>query len=275
MRPDTMPRMAEPSSTSHAPAIVMRGVQRDVDDLTTDPDQPNRVRLLDGVDLTVTAGGLTHIVGPSGSGKTTLIRLINRLDEPTAGTIDVLGRPVTQWAPRDLRRRVAMVFQEPTLIGMTVRGNLEAALSLSGRVDDAERRIDEAMKLAELDTALLDRTADRLSVGQKQRATLARALVTEPDVLLLDEPTAGLDPRTAEAMLDSLSALRDKRDLTIVMVTHHHDEAARLGGAVVVLIDGRVAARGDAATLLNDPPTGPVRDFLRGQHTRKTSGDTP
>ncbi|HXV76036.1 MAG TPA: ATP-binding cassette domain-containing protein, partial [Candidatus Polarisedimenticolaceae bacterium] len=193
----------------------MRGVSRRV------PAASGDARLLDGVDLALGRGEVLHIVGPSGAGKSSLIRLINRLDEPSGGRIEVLGRPLADWRVRELRRRVAMVFQESTLLGMSVRDNLTLPFELAREVpDDLDRRIDGWLERTELDREVLERDATALSVGQKQRVALARALIGEPEMLLMDEPTSGLDPRTAARLLDRVSELCRERRLTLVMVTH-------------------------------------------------------
>jgi putative ABC transport system ATP-binding protein len=162
-----------------------------------------------------------------------------------------------------------MVFQEPSLLGMTVRENLRLPFTLRGALPrDLGDRMDKAMKLAGLEGDLIDRDETRLSVGQKQRATLARTLMTEPDILLLDEPTSGLDPRAAEHLMESLGTLNKGRGLTVIMVTHRVEEAKQLGDRMAVLIGGRVAAEGEVSRLLSDPPEGPVREFLRGGNDR-------
>ncbi len=233
----------------------MRGVDRAVG------QDGNAKRLLTGIDLTIARNTITHIVGPSGSGKSSLLRLINRLDEPTSGTIEVLGKPSRDWPVRELRRRVAMVLQEPSLLDRTVEENLRLPGVLHG-LDNGDPRA--AVEQVGLSADMLKRAADQLSVGQKQRVALARAIITKPDVLLLDEPTSALDPRTAEELLDQLIAIRQQRELTIIMVTHRLEEARRLGGQMVVMIDGTLAASGEAAALLDDPPNGVVRQFLIG-----------
>lgn len=241
----------------------MRAVVRELAIGQTSDGRPKRV--LEGIDLTVPRGGLFHVVGPTGAGKSSLIRLINRLDEPTSGTLNVLGRPIHQWKPHELRRRVAMVFQEPSLLRRSVRENLRLPFQFSDSVpDDIDLRIEQALRLAHLDNDLLDREAAQLSVGQKQQVTLARALITEPLVLLLDEPTSALDRQTASQFLSSLVDLRRERPLTIVMVTHRLSEARKLGGQMLVLINGRPAALDEVDRLLQNPPSARVRDFLWG-----------
>ena len=240
----------------------MRGVVREVVD---DVHSGTLARLLDDVDLEVARGGLLHVVGPSGAGKSTLVRLINRMDEATAGSIDVLGRPISAWPVRELRQRVAMAFQESTLLGMSVRQNLRLRFDLCDDVpSDLDERMSGALDLVGLGAEVLDRDAFRLSVGQKQRVALGRALIGEPDVLLLDEPTSGLDPRLAEQLLDRLSAIRRTRELTMVMVTHRFEEARRMGGEMAVMIDGRIEAIGTVESVIAQTANEPVRRFLLG-----------
>jgi ABC-type methionine transport system ATPase subunit len=236
----------------------MRGVARAVPD-----GGGGRVRLLDGIDLELSRGGVLHIAGPSGAGKSSLIRLINRLDEATAGTVEVLGRPLGDWPIGDLRRRVSMVFQESSLLGLSVRENLKLPFELVHRIpDDLDARIDEMLTLAELDREFLERDASQLSVGQKQRVALARALIGGPEILLMDEPTSGLDPRTARRLLDRVGTVCRVRGLTLVMVTHRLEEAQRMGGRLAVVIDGRIAAEGEVDAVIERPANEAVRDFL-------------
>lgn len=231
---------------------------------TNGPKQPS-VRLLTDVSFALSRGERLHVVGPSGAGKSSLVRLINRLDEPSEGDVRVLGRAVDDWPVRELRRRVGMVFQEPRLVGLDVRGNLRLPFELIGDMpDDLEARMTEALDLAGLSADMLDRYADELSVGQKQRVTLARALMVQPEVLILDEPTSSLDPQTAGELLASLAALMEHRELTVAMVTHRLSEARRLGGKLAVLIDGRLTAFGEIEDVLADPGHEPTAAFLKG-----------
>lgn len=240
----------------------MRGVVREVVD---DTREGTPVRLLDRVDLQVARGGLLHVVGPSGAGKSTLVRLINRMDEATDGSIDVLGRPISSWPVRELRRRVAMAFQESSLLGISVRQNLRLRFDLCGDPPpDLDERIAGVLDLVGLGDEVLDRDASRLSVGQKQRVALGRALIGEPDVLLLDEPTSSLDPRLAEQLLDRLTSIRRTRELTMVMVTHRFEEARRMGGDLAVVIDGRIEAFGTVESVIGQTTNERVRRFLVG-----------
>ena len=240
----------------------MRGVVREVVDETREGAS---ARLLDRVDLEVGRGGLLNVVGPSGAGKSTLVRLINRMDEATDGSIDVLGRPISSWPVRELRQRVAMAFQESSLLGVSVRQNLRLRFDLCGDPPpDLDERIAGVLDLVGLGDEVLDRDASRLSVGQKQRVALGRALIGEPDVLLLDEPTSSLDPRLAEQLLDRLTSIRRTRELTMVMVTHRFEEARRMGGDLAVMIDGRIEAFGTVESVIGQTANERVRQFLLG-----------
>lgn len=227
-------------------AIVLTDVSRSV---PAHDDSTKRVTLLDQINLQVPLGSLLHIVGPSGSGKTTLLRLLNRLDDADAGQIEILGKPISHWTPRQLRRQVIMLLQEPTLLGKTARQNFKLAFSFAGleMPNDFEVQIEQAIHQAGAQMDWIDRQASQLSVGQRQRLVLARSLIVKPRILLLDEPTASLDMQTAGQMLDQLDEIRRSQQTTILMVTHRIDEAKRLGGNLLVLNAGKVAYHGDVA----------------------------
>lgn len=223
-------------------------------------------RVLHDLDLCIPPGEITVLLGPSGAGKTSLLRLLNRLDEPAEGEVRFRGRSVTEWPVRRLRRRVAFVFQEPVMLAGTVAGDLEVAAELGGR-DGREppARIREALALAELGEELLDRPSDELSVGQKQRVNLARALVSRPEALLLDEPTAALDPPTSRRLLETIRRLCRETGLTVVMATHRVEEARATADRAVMLADGRVVEAGARQSVLDDPREPATRRFLEGR----------
>lgn len=211
--------------------------------------------VLDGVELEIMQGEITALVGASSAGKTSLLRLLNRLDDPTGGEIFYESKPINRYAVQELRRRVGFVFQTPVMFPGTLRNNLRAAIMLGkqieqkndGGADDKDRneqRIAEAMRLAELDAALGEQDGGRLSVGQKQRANIARALVTAPDVLLMDEPTSALDPETADRLMDTIRRLKQEKKLTVVMVTHRLAEARRVSDTIIVMERGRIVEAG-------------------------------
>lgn len=210
-------------------------------------------RMLREVTAAVPAAGITVVAGPSGAGKTTLLRLCNRLEVPSSGTVRLRGADLADLDPLALRRRVGMVFQQPTMLAGTVRDNLAVAAPDAG--DDRYR---QALRRAALDPAFLHRPAGQLSGGEGQRAALARTLVTQPEVLLLDEPTSALDagPKLAfEQVARSLAAA----GMPILWVTHEAEQLRRLADYVLVLVDGRVHVSGPPKGL-----DGPVAALLEG-----------
>lgn len=190
--------------------------------------------------------GATSLVGPSGAGKSTLLRLLNRLADPDSGEIDYRDRPLTGYDPLVLRREVSLVPQLPALLEGTVASNLEFAAALAGEVPDSKR----CLTLAGLDPEFAERDVSRLSVGEQQRAMLARALAQRPGVLLLDEPTSALDEATRDAVEETFAHLRREIDVSIVLVTHDPAQARRLGEHVIRLEAGRVVECGPAEKVL-------------------------
>jgi ABC-type methionine transport system ATPase subunit len=273
----------QPLPSGLTAAFTLKGVRQVKDGMT----------VLDGVELDIPHGAITALVGPSGAGKTSLLRLLNRLDDPVSGDIVYRARAITHYPIQALRRHVGFVFQTPVMFPGTVRDNLLVALTLGGRAlqpcadavapraktpscvpthasapgpsaedQDAERRVAEAMALAELDDTLCDRDGDRLSGGQKQRVNIARALLTSPDVLLMDEPTSALDPETADRLMETTRRLSQEQHLTVVMVTHRLSEARRTSDMTVVLERGRVVAMGRTADVFENTTNPRIRAFL-------------
>jgi putative ABC transport system ATP-binding protein len=173
--------------------------------------------------------GATAIVGPSGAGKSTLLRLLNRLADPGRGEITYRGRPLSTYEPLALRHEVALVPQLPALLEGTVESNLRYAADLAGEPLD----VDETLRRAGLDPSFAARDVAKLSVGEQQRAMLARALAQRPDVLLLDEPTSALDHAARDAVEATLARLRSESNLSLVLVSHDPEQARRLGDRVV------------------------------------------
>jgi putative ABC transport system ATP-binding protein len=195
-------------------------------------------RILDGASIVVRAGEAVAIQGPSGSGKSTLVRALATLIEVDAGTVLFDGRDAREIAPTQFRTRVAFLAQQPAMFAGTVRDNLAAGPALHGKsLGDA--RAGELILAVGLDESILPREARTLSGGEKQRVALARALANAPDVLLLDEPTAALDPYAAESIVALLVAL-GMRGLSVVMVTHVEAHARSLGGTLYRCERGRL-----------------------------------
>lgn len=191
-------------------------------------------RVFEGLDLEVRDGEVFALVGPSGCGKSTLLRILAGLDELTSGTLEPLDRREND--------EVGIVFQDPLLLPwLDVRGNVELGLRYrANRHLRGGHAVDRTLELFGLEPHADARPAE-LSGGQAQRVALARTVVTQPDVLLLDEPFAALDPASRRALQDWLLRLRDRFDLTVVVVTHDVDEALRLGDRVGLL--GRLGGR--------------------------------
>jgi len=195
------------------------------------------VKILADVDLELPEGGCTVLVGPSGSGKSTLLRLCNRLEAPTAGLLRFRGEDVALLDPLRHRRRVGMVFQRPIAFGGNVLDNLRVA-----RPDVTAAGAAEALARVGLPELFLEREQATLSGGEGQRACLARTLLAEPEVLLLDEPTASLDTDAA-AGLERLAMSLAAGGTSLLWVTHDPAQADRLADRLVVVGGGRVEAR--------------------------------
>nr|WP_245769120.1 ABC transporter ATP-binding protein [Streptomyces indicus] len=220
------------------------------------------VRALDEVTLRVPAGRLVAVMGRSGSGKSTLLQCAAGLDRPTSGTVRIGGQDLARLDEAGLTRlrrdRVGFVFQALNLVpSLSVLENVSLPLLLAGGAGDAER--EERARAALAAVGLADRGGDapaRLSGGQQQRVAIARALVTAPAVVFADEPTAALDPVTADTVLALLRSAVDEQRRTVVMVTHD-PSAAQWADEAVFLEQGRVAGR------LPEPDAAHVRDVLR------------
>ncbi len=215
--------------------------------------------------LTVDEGELLVLLGGSGSGKTTTLKMINRLIEPSAGSVLVDGRDVAELAPHDLRRRIGYAFQQVGLFPhMTVGENVGVTPALLGWTEEEiRRRVDELLALVELDPdETRDRRPDQLSGGQQQRVGVARALAASPRLMLLDEPFGALDPLTRHRLQESFVRIRRELGLTAVFATHDMVEALVLGDRIAVLQAGRLVQIGTPRTLMRDPADDYVRQLL-------------
>jgi putative ABC transport system ATP-binding protein len=190
--------------------------------------------------------GASCVAGPSGSGKSSLLRLLNRLADAERGRVAYRGRDVREPDVLALRREVCLVPQLPALIEGTVADNIGYA----ARLWDLDADVPRLLDLAGLDASYAGRDASRLSVGEQQRAMLARALGLEPDVLLLDEPTSALDEEARGAVEATLVDLRERVDASIVLVTHDLEQARRMSDWVLRLDRGRAVQQGPAHELL-------------------------
>jgi osmoprotectant transport system ATP-binding protein len=215
--------------------------------------EDGRVHALDGVSLLVPEREFVAVVGPSGSGKTTLLQLINRLAEPSSGTVRVDGEDVRAVEPIALRRRIGYVFQGVGLFPhMTVKENIAVTPRLLGW-DAARRaaRVDELLDLVRLARTYGERYPHQLSGGERQRIGVARAIAAQPHIVLMDEPFGALDPITRDAVGRDYRQLHDALGLTTVMITHDVLEAVLLADRVGVMQAGRLIAEGTPQALMS------------------------
>lgn len=212
----------------------------------------------------VRAGEVLALIGPNGAGKSTLLRVLGLLEATTVGTVLYRGQPTSRSGRQGLsiRRRFASVFQEPLLCDTTVGANVALGLRLRGRpaaeVDAGVRLWMDRLGIAHL----ADRRAHTLSGGEAQRTSLARAFAIDPEVLLLDEPFAALDPPTRAEFLTLLQELLRTAGCTTIFVTHDREEALRLGDRIAVLIDGNIRQVGRASEVFGRPATEEVARFV-------------
>jgi putative ABC transport system ATP-binding protein len=218
--------------------------------------------ILDAIRLQVPPGEFLAILGPSGSGKSTLLRLFNGLDTPTTGEIRYRGQLLHSYPMTRLRKRVGMVFQTPVLTAGSVRDNLCLIQRWERPAPElGEDVLTAVLEQVELLPEILDQDAGTLSGGEKQRLALARVLLNQPEVLLLDEPTANLDPQLSRRILRLIQHLYRRLNLTVIMVSHQHDLVTTCATRVAFLIDGRIVEEGPV-DILTHPTTAPVRSFL-------------
>ncbi len=195
-----------------------------------------RTQILSSLDLKVQKGELVTLMGTSGSGKTSLLRLINRLSEIDSGNVLLNGEDIRDYDPMELRRKIGMVFQVPVVFKGSVRDNLAFGMKLWRTNIDIETLARDVV----ISNDLLDADAEQLSIGEKQRVCIARALANNPEMLLLDEPTSSLDAASAEKIEMLLLRLRGERNLTMLWVTHEREQAERIGGRRLILKDGKL-----------------------------------
>ena len=222
-------------------------------------------RVLDVRQLTIYPGEILAIVGPSGSGKSTLLRLLNFLEPPSGGKI--LYRR-EQFDPAcavslDARRSVTTVSQRPILLNRSVRANVEFGLRLRGR-RDSDGEVAAALDMVGL-AALEGQPARTLSGGEAQRVALARALVIRPHALLLDEPTANLDPYNVGLIEDAVRRLNRERGTTVVLVTHNVFQARRLAHRVALILEGKIVEVANTETFFERPKDPRAQAFVRGE----------
>jgi tungstate transport system ATP-binding protein len=218
--------------------------------------------ILDIEGLEIFAGEILALVGPSGAGKSTLLRLLNFLEAPTAGTLAFSGSLTNSSVPIATRRQVTTVFQRPVLLRASVRDNVAYGLGLRG--ERADGRVDEFLARVGLNT-MAKSDATKLSGGEMQRVALARALVIDPQVLLLDEPTANLDPYNIGLIEEIVREQNRTRQITIVLVTHNVFQAKRLAHRVGLMLSGKIIEVQGNPAFFNSPSDPRTGAFVRGE----------
>ncbi len=222
----------------------------------------------------VPRGEIFCVMGLSGSGKSTMVRHINRLIEPTAGRIEVLGRDVLALGEGELRKlraaQIGMVFQHMALFPhRTVRDNVAFPLQVQGEPKSTRWEVSQrCLSLVNLD-GYEDRFPSELSGGMQQRVGLARALASDPEILLMDEPFSALDPLIRRQLQEQFMALSAELNKTTVFITHDLDEAIRLGSRIAIMKDGRIVQIGTPEDIVTNPIDDYVRDFVEGISTLK------
>ncbi|MFZ0912125.1 MAG: phosphate ABC transporter ATP-binding protein [Candidatus Korobacteraceae bacterium] len=206
------------------------------------------ISVVTDISLDVYHGEMLGIVGASGSGKSSLLRLLNRLDEPTSGTVFLDGQDYRQFSPRELRRRVGMVTQRPFLFPGNVAGNIRFGPLQRGEVV-ADEDIAQLLERVGL-PGFAAREVANLSGGEQQRVSLARALANRPEIVLLDEPTSALDEQAKAGVEQLICSLVKDTSLTCVMVTHDRDQARRMCDRVALLEAGRLIQFGKPEEVL-------------------------
>lgn len=227
---------------------------------------PKAFEALKGLDLTIEKGEIFGVVGLSGAGKSTFIRCLNRLENPTSGTVVVGGRDLTSLSPAELleaRRGMGMIFQSFNLLTCrTVRANVAFPLEIAGRPKgEVKGRVKELLDLVGLSDKA-DAYPAQLSGGQKQRVGIARALANSPAILLCDEATSALDPQTTSSILELIEDLKNRLGLTVVLITHEMKVITEICDRVAVMEAGRVVEVGRVIDVFASPQHPTSKSFV-------------
>jgi len=224
------------------------------------------VPVINRLSMKVREGRVLSIIGPNGAGKTTLLRMMALLDKPTWGEIYYRGKKVDNSSANTIRRKVTMVFQRTVNFNKTVYKNVTYGLELK-KIPEGEikRRVMQALDLVSM-KKFADRRAKKLSGGEQQRLAIARALVLEPELLLLDEPTANLDPKNTLEIERIINGIKGRT--TVVIATNNPFQAGRLSDRVACLLDGRLIGEGTPKEIIDRPRDTRIKKFVRGELIR-------
>jgi osmoprotectant transport system ATP-binding protein len=229
--------------------------------------------IVDNLNLKVEKGELVVLVGESGCGKTTTMRMINRLEELTSGSIFINGKDIMQQNPIELRRNIGYVIQKVGLFPhLTVAKNIATVPQLEKKPkEEIEKRVIELLELVDLSPDdYKDRYPNELSGGQQQRVGVARALANDPDIILMDEPFSALDPLTRDQLQNELLKLQTELHKTIVFVTHDIDEAIKIGDRIAVMKDGKIVQHDSPENILKNPASEFIENFVGKDRLWKT-----
>ena len=221
------------------------------------------ITVLKNISIKIKSNEVFTVVGPSGSGKSTLLRLLNRLEDLSDGSIFLDGQNIKEMDVVALRRKVGLVFQIPILFDDTVETNILFSFKIR-KETNLKGVAEKYINLVGLDRNLLSRNSNELSVGQKQRISIARALTSEPEVLLMDEPTSALDPTATHNIENLILNLKSQMGLTIVFVTHDIEQAKRVGERGIVLVNGEKIEEGKIPDLFENPQNAITKKFVDG-----------
>lgn len=233
----------------------------------TFPGKSGNVEALKNVSIKVNDGDIFGVIGFSGAGKSTLIRTVNLLEKPDSGKVIINGTDITALPKsklRGIRKDIGMVFQQFNLLNSkTVRQNVAIPLILEKKPkSEIEKRVDELLKFVELEDKK-DTYAENLSGGQKQRVGIARALATNPSILLCDEATSALDPKTTESILELLQKINRELGVTILLITHQMNVIKEICSRVAVMENGEVVEQGDVLDVFGNPQNDITKDFVK------------
>ncbi|QNR08413.1 betaine/proline/choline family ABC transporter ATP-binding protein [Macrococcoides canis] len=216
------------------------------------------------LNISIKQGEFIAFIGTSGSGKTTAMRMINRMIEPTSGTITLNGKNIKELNPVQLRRKIGYVIQQIGLLPhMTIRDNITLVPKLlKWSEEEKNKKAEELIQLVDLPVSYLDLYPSQLSGGQQQRIGVVRALAGDQDIILMDEPFGALDPLTRDTLQDLVKELQVKFNKTFIMVTHDMDEAIKLADRIVIMSHGEVVQLDTPNNILRHPANDFVRDFI-------------